>query len=42
MTIAEPSFMPGLNAAQLVRPMNGGITAPSTLTFTSPRGKLTL
>src|SRR5262249_51644314 len=32
---------PGVNAAQEVRPMNGGIAVPSTVTFTSFRGKLT-
>ena len=41
MTIAC-SFIPGLNAAHDVRPMNGGIFTPSTLTLTSSRGKLTL
>jgi hypothetical protein len=40
ITIA-PSFV-GVNAAHVPRPMNGGNVHPSTTTFTSLRGNVTL
>src|SRR5438552_5304001 len=40
MTIAP--FRACVNAAHVPRPMNGGIVHPSTMTFTSLRGKVTL
>src|SRR5882757_321584 len=41
MTMAS-SFMPGLKAAQEVKPMKGGICHWSTETLTSVRGAVTL
>ncbi len=41
MTIAS-DFLPSTNAAQVVRPMKGGMFHPSTAILTSVRGAVTL